>query len=87
MCSNKELIGKTYPSNFHGLMEIIECETRDNVLVRFLESGHTRYTSLSKIKSGSVRDQSIYLAYAEGTVHPTKNFGFFKVIKYKYFLK
>lgn len=83
MCSNKELIGKTYPSNFHGPMEIIECEKRDNVLVRFLESGHTRYISLSKIKSGSVKDKSIYLAYAEGTIHPTKNFGFFKVIKYR----
>lgn len=55
---SRDIVGKVYPTNNHGILRVINYENTFNVQVEFLNTGFVTSTTYYQITRGQVRDKS-----------------------------
>lgn len=64
---NKELYeGKTFSTNYNGDVMVLKYEGYDKVLVKFILTGNTKYTSVAYLKNGVICDTEAPSLYGVG---------------------
>ena len=61
-------IGEVYQTNNYGKIEVLEYINSGYVKVKFLNTGNERYTSMSVIRSGSLKDKEAVSVYGVGII-------------------
>lgn len=55
----KNRVKHFYPTNFYGVVEVIDSTSRNSLLVKFMEDGSTRTVSLPNLIKGKCKNQSV----------------------------
>jgi len=66
MAKRKYFVGDIYSSNFCGDYTIVDYKTSKKVLVRFIDTGFSYWTSVSRIVRGEVKDPSLSRVFGVG---------------------
>lgn len=52
-------VGDTFETNCNGTIEVVEYVNANKILVRFLDTGHERYSTSGNIQKGKVKDAGV----------------------------
>ena len=64
----KDCVGKTFPTNNFGLIEVIEYKDYKNVLVKFINTGTLAWFRADHVKHGRCRDKFAPTVFGKGVV-------------------
>jgi hypothetical protein len=75
-------IGNIYESVNWGSFEVIEKNSTDNVVVRFVETGFVAKTTSSEVGRGNIKDWSNTMSRSIGKLFPTLQCGDVEILEY-----
>lgn len=76
-------VGGLYPTNNHGLIEVLCITSAKDADVRFVDSGYKAKAELGQIRRGTVKDWSNSLRERIGEVLPTTMYGDVTILEWK----
>ena len=59
-------VGEIYETNNYGTLEVIQYVNSKKVRVRFIDTGHERYTTSGRIRTGMLKDPFVPSVYGVG---------------------